>query len=281
MDYVALMNETIEYIENNLNRNVTVEELSKRYYISKYYFIRIFKALINQTVKEYIDKRRLTETAKALLNNHKKVLDIAFDYGFESHEVFTRNFKKFFSITPSEYRKTGTKVFMYEKTKIVERDFKNMNKDLVVDFKIIHYPALSIAGKKTIYNPTEQTSIDKLTPFVKDFLFNYNKDGRIDRLYNLATCDLDKDSYGFFVGFEALSSESCSELESITLPESDYAVFIYNRQLGEIHTTVMKDICRSIMVSQITFNKMGIDFVVVFEKDYFVTNQYAIYVPIR
>lgn len=281
MNYFTLMNEAIEYIENNLNRNVTVEELSNRYYISKYYFIRIFKALTNQTVKEYISKRRLTEAAKALQNHDRRVLDVAFDYGFESHEVFTRNFRKSFLVTPSEYRKNGTKVDMYEKAEIVERDFKNTNKDLVVDFKIIHQQALSIVGKNTTYNPVVQASIDGLTPFVEGFLADYNKDGRIDRLYNLASSDSEKESYGFFVGFEALDSNSFSELESITLPESDYAVFLYNRELGEIHTTVMKDICKSIMVSEVTLKKMGIDFIVVFEKDYFVTNQYAIYVPVN
>ncbi len=280
MNYFALMSEAIDYIEDNLNRNISVEELANRYHISKYYFIRIFKALTNQTVKEYVNKRRLTEAAKALQNKDKRVIDVAFEYGYESHEVFTRSFKKLFSMTPNSCRKDQTVFTAFPKMEIVERDLINKNKDLIVEFKIWHRQALVITGQSMGYNPADQTSIDKLKPFASAFFNRYNKIEKINRFYNAALSDTEKDQYSFFAGYEKTECRHDEALEKLVLPESDYAVFLYRRELGDIHTTVMKDICRSIMTAQMTLNKIGIDFVVVFEEDYFATNQYAICVPI-
>ncbi|UYO99245.1 helix-turn-helix transcriptional regulator [Oceanotoga sp. DSM 15011] len=70
-----------------------------------YHFHRIFNELTGETLKSYIRKRRLTEASKDLLNCNNSIIDIAFDYGFESQESFTRAFKKVFKVTPGKYRK--------------------------------------------------------------------------------------------------------------------------------------------------------------------------------
>ena len=64
---------------------------------------RIFRAVTNHTVKSYILGRRLSAAAIALKNTDLKVVEIAFQYGFNSHELFTQNFLKMFQITPSAY----------------------------------------------------------------------------------------------------------------------------------------------------------------------------------
>ena len=92
MNYFRMINETIEFIEDNLNRNIAVDELAKCNYISKFYFTRIFKALTEKNIKEYIDGRKMSEAAKRLKMSSGRIIDVALDYGFESHETFTRKF---------------------------------------------------------------------------------------------------------------------------------------------------------------------------------------------
>jgi AraC family transcriptional regulator len=67
----------------------------------------------------------------------------------------------------------------------------------------------------------------------------------------------------------------------LSIPECDYAVFKYSTDLTDIHKTVMHDICRTIMISQLSLKKEEVDFFLIFENDYYETQQYAIYVPVK
>lgn len=53
---------------------------------------------------EYIKLRRVAKASEALLDKNKRILDIALDLGFSSHEIFTRTFKSTYGLTPEEYR---------------------------------------------------------------------------------------------------------------------------------------------------------------------------------
>ncbi|MBB6217965.1 AraC family transcriptional regulator [Anaerosolibacter carboniphilus] len=281
MNYIALMNEVIDYIEENLNTAINIDELANRFCVSKYYFIRIFKAVTNYTVKEYVDKRRITEAAKELIKNKKNIIDIAFEFGYESHETFTRQFKRIFSITPMELKKKGAIIFGYEKIIIVERDFKNLNKDLVVDFQVVHEKELKLLGKMTQFDPSNEQSIAELTPFVESFVSDYIEKRNICRMYNVVMNQNEISQFGYFTAFKYQDNIQEVDLGEMVIQETTYAVFKYRADLGEIHRTVMNDICRTIVISDLSFNKIGIEFFLVFEEDYFETNEYTIYVPVK
>jgi len=281
MNYIQLVNDAIDYIEKNLNQNISVEDISNRFFISKYYFVRIFKALTNYTVKEYIEKRRMTEAAKKLIKSQRKVIDIAFEFGYGSHEVFTRKFKKFFSLTPREAKERSLNISGYERIKIVERDFVNLKSDLIVNFELIHKNEFKIYGKNMWFNSNNSFSIYKLTPFVEEFVSEYIDNSNISRMYNAVTSEKGVEEYGYFVGYHQQESIKSKEQLELTIPESDYAVFKYKADLAQIHKTVMNDICRTIMISEFILNKIGIEFFLVFEEDFLETNEYDIYVPVK
>lgn len=280
MNYIELVNDVLYYIEMNLKRNISIDELCEKYYLSKYYFIRIFKALTNQTIKEYIDKRRISEAAKLLSLEQNRVVDIAFEYGFESHEVFTRRFKKMFSITPMEYKQKKHTLNLYERIEVIERDFKNLRNNVVVDFETTQLRSFMIYGKKTHFNPNSNQSILKLLPFTQQFVLDYIEPKSIDHLYNVMGVKKNN-QYDFFVGYHA-STHSChDDLEAYEIPKSKYAIFKYYEDLSSIHQTAMNDICRSIVISEISMNKLDIEFFVLFNKDYELTKEYLIYVPVK
>ena len=88
MDHIDRLNQTIEYIEANLDKNIHLELLAGKFAVSKYHFHRIFKALIGDPPFRYIEKRRLSVAAADLIETNKRIIDIAFDYGFKSHDGF-------------------------------------------------------------------------------------------------------------------------------------------------------------------------------------------------
>lgn len=100
------LNQVINYIEKNLTAGITLEEISEYAGVSDYHFRKIFYYLSGLTLSEYIKNRKLSEANKDLLNN-ERVTDVAFKYGYESMDGFTRAFKSWSGFLPSEVAKTG------------------------------------------------------------------------------------------------------------------------------------------------------------------------------
>ena len=94
-----------KFIITNINREITLEELSHAAGYSKYHAARIFKELVNKTPFEYIRAIRLTNAAHTLQDSGEKVVDVALDNGFDSHDGFTRAFARQFDITPQKYQR--------------------------------------------------------------------------------------------------------------------------------------------------------------------------------
>jgi len=93
-----------KFIIANIDRKITLDDLSRVAGYSKYHSVRIFKELADRTPFEYIRAIRLTIAAQALRDSDIKVVDIALDNGFDSHDGFTRAFARQFDITPQRYQ---------------------------------------------------------------------------------------------------------------------------------------------------------------------------------
>ena len=96
---------TIEYVEEHLGEELNIESLAKMAALSPFYYQRLFSRLVKKPVAEYVKLRRMAKAAEALLQKDQRILDIALELGFSSHEHFTRTFKDTFGMTPEEYRK--------------------------------------------------------------------------------------------------------------------------------------------------------------------------------
>ena len=105
MEYTKEIKKAMNYIENNLNEGIRLEEAAVFAGFSKYHFQRVFKRETGLNLYEYIKKRRLAEASSLLLNSNIRILDIAVYLCFESQEVFTRAFKKVYGLPPGQYRK--------------------------------------------------------------------------------------------------------------------------------------------------------------------------------
>lgn len=105
------LNEAMDYIEKHLTDDFLFEKVSEYVGVSDYHFKKIFFCLTSMTLNEYIKNRRLSEANKELLDG-EKVTDIAFKYGYQSLDGFTRAFKKWSGFLPSEvFKKKESKVF--------------------------------------------------------------------------------------------------------------------------------------------------------------------------
>lgn len=135
------------YISDHLNEPITLNDISKAIGYSKFHASRIFKEETGMSLFEYIRRERLTASAFALRDKTEKVLDIALDFMFDSHEGFTRAFANSFGITPKRFAAypvpNGWMIPYYylnrQKTKTEEFNMKQ--KTAVIFTQIMERPA--------------------------------------------------------------------------------------------------------------------------------------------
>lgn len=91
------------YIESHLHEPITLNDIARAVGYSKFYTSRIFKEKTGLSLFEYLRRERLLASAFALRNGCEKVIDVALDFMFDSHEGFTRAFTHGFGITPKKF----------------------------------------------------------------------------------------------------------------------------------------------------------------------------------
>lgn len=106
-----------EYIEDNILEKITLKELAVIARFSPWYAARLFKEVTGKAPFEYIRSLRLTKAALILRDSDERIIDVALDFVFDSHEGFTRAFSKEFGMVPSKYshRTPPIKLFMPQK----------------------------------------------------------------------------------------------------------------------------------------------------------------------
>ena len=97
----------LDYIDENLDEYLTVGKLSEIANYSIPQLFRLFMFNMDVTPVKYALKRRLYYAAKELVSNDTKIIDIAYSFGFESHDSFCRSFKRIYGVTPSVFRKNA------------------------------------------------------------------------------------------------------------------------------------------------------------------------------
>jgi AraC family transcriptional regulator len=92
------------HIQANLDGDLRLAALSRKAGLSPSHFHRLFKATIGETPRDYVTRLRVERGAFRLLLHDERLVDIALDCGFQSHETFIRAFRSVFGKTPGEYR---------------------------------------------------------------------------------------------------------------------------------------------------------------------------------
>jgi len=107
-EYLKRIVRVINYIEKNLDNDLHLEGLSQKAFYSSFHFHRIFSALVGETVNSFIVRKRLERIASIIaVGSNEPFVDLAFRYGFSNAASFSRAFKKFYGISPVEFKKEG------------------------------------------------------------------------------------------------------------------------------------------------------------------------------
>ena len=95
----------LNYIDDNLYKRITMDEISSIFYFNKDYLMRIFKKELDITIMDYINKRRIYNSLELLKNTDDLVIKIALNSGYSSLEYYSETFTKILGVSPLTYRK--------------------------------------------------------------------------------------------------------------------------------------------------------------------------------
>jgi len=138
--------QAIEFIEQNLDKPITLTEIADSTSFSMFYLTRLFNQILGETIMEYVRKRRLTLASRELIKTDTPIIEISLDCGYDSQEAFTRAFKKVFKMTPAKFRKRGMPIITLERQRLNLANIISRRRFKMKEPKIINRESFQIVG---------------------------------------------------------------------------------------------------------------------------------------
>ncbi len=239
MHYEEKIQSILNYIETHVQEDMACESLAAMAGFSKPHFIRVFEAYTGFPVMSYIRRRRLDLAAERLRHSNDRVADIAYDYGFESHDVFGRAFKRLYGITPNSYRRRRFLLPAFHAVNLAQRrtgDAATMTTK--PGMAIVTKPTMKLIGIECrMEDGVPSTDLWKryFDEWQQTFgaIANVRVDPEMEIDYVLSV-DRDESGYTYFIGIEVTSLDVVPPGTSVRLlPRTKYAKFTAVGPVGE------------------------------------------------
>lgn len=110
----------LDWIEDNLENEPSLSQMARYVGYSEYYCSTKFHEYVGVPFKEYVFKRKLSCAINELVNTDRRIIEIAMQFGFSSHEAFARSFKRLYGYSPCQYRKQRPDISVFERAYLEE-----------------------------------------------------------------------------------------------------------------------------------------------------------------
>lgn len=246
MDNYEKIIRAIDFIEDNLAEEITLEQIAQKSFFSPYHFHRIFTALTGISVGDYVRRRRLTEAALELINTKTRIIEISVGWGFESQATFSRAFKKQFGITPAQYRNANKNMYLFAKRPLSLESLNHLKGGITMEPKIVTKEGFKVIGmecKTTLRDNKIPELWKRFLPRVAEIKNNlhscvyYGLSIMYNKLHE--TGEFDNDSE-----FTSIASVEVDSFDNIPdgmisreVPTQKYAVFTHKGCLSTLRET--------------------------------------------
>jgi AraC family transcriptional regulator len=230
----------VEFVESHLQEEIAIADMADAAYYSLFHFCRMFNAVVHHTPYDYLMRRRLSEAARELVQTDKKVIEIAFDYQFNSPETFTRAFKRMFSVQPNQWRKQGKLPTRALMPILTQTYLTHLNQGDALKPVLIEKEAFYLAGLMTIVANAEDDKIPLLWELFTQ-LITVPQTATNTPYYSIAWYPDDWEQAGYFymVGVEVSSLEHLAAGCVVKVfPPAHYARFIHKGTWRERQLTI-------------------------------------------
>lgn len=146
MDHHEAIESALLHIENNLDQPLSLESVAAAFNMSKFYFHRLFSAMMGCSLNQYILSRRLNASLKLIQAGQVSLTDIAYQLNFGTPSSFTRAFQRQYGMAPSALRGKSSILSTNPVPAVVKRPIKNINGDVVADFTLTEFDSIRLSG---------------------------------------------------------------------------------------------------------------------------------------
>lgn len=151
-----LICDILEYINNNVNSYISINDLSNRTFFNRYYIMKLFKKEIGITINEYINIKRIYSCLSQIKYSTDSFLKIALHNGFNSLEYFSETFKKIIGVSPSIFKKANNFII-----NISYKDLNTIKNSLIKIEMIINITDIYLSRRKPNLQKEKKLSIFK------------------------------------------------------------------------------------------------------------------------
>ena len=234
MSTLSAIEYAVCYIEDHLADALSISDLAKRSGYSEFYFQRLFSAVCEVSAGEYIRSRRMSMAAAELLNSDCRITVLAYKYGYETPESFTKAFHRFHGASPSEIRQQKQPAKRFARIIV-------SHSTAPLAFHVIkrQRPSFTLFGTSCRFPISESIYRDDIPQFWKQCekdqtlltLMNFSADTFLN---GIAACCLaaDQSHLNYLIGS---ASDACPiNSESIEIPALTWLCFKGSGQLPQV-----------------------------------------------
>ena len=247
MEWLACIRETIAFMEEHLEEEISVQDIAEKVNLSPFFLQRGFSVMTGFGIGEYLRSRRLYQAALALKNTDDRVIDIALRYGWETPESFARAFSRFHGVTPTQVRQGAEfRSFLPLKIRVTIQGGSEMEYTITPMF-----PFKVIGFEREFSNQTAYREIplfwDEICEKYADNVYAGNEPANayekaiVDNCigeYGVCIDDLGEGRFRYLIAGKYAGGEVPEGMSVYEFPRCDWAVFPCTGPLPEAMQTV-------------------------------------------
>ncbi|MEQ6377499.1 AraC family transcriptional regulator [Bacillaceae bacterium S4-13-56] len=229
MTFIESLQKSINYMEDHLLEDISLEEIAEQSNVSPFHFQRTFTILTDISVGEYLKRRRLTCAAEELTRTDIKIIDLAYKYGYETPEAFTKAFRRLHGVSPSEARKGEGKLQFYQRL-MIQVNLKGADP---MRYRMVEREAFQVVGIRREFSLVNEENLVGIPKFWDEFNASGSSDSLLPFIKGeikgfLGVC-VDKTTpqskvIDYWISVEHEGGDS-GEYELLDIPAAKWAVF--------------------------------------------------------
>lgn len=281
MEHYEVIENALIYIENNIQQPLTVGSVANRFNMSKYYFHRLFSAMMGCSLNQYILSRRLNASLTFIQNDHLSLTEIAYQLNFGTPSSFTRAFKRQYGISPSALRAQDKSLPQVPIPSVVKRPVKNINGDIVADFTLTEFETTRLSGIAFEVDLATDDYKKKIRSYSKELLNSIDKTIHGSCYVIYSNCQPNSTRFKVLFGIPHDIRIDKPYYFTVDVPQLFCAKFKYFGDLLDIGDVFITDFARFLKISKQETENSDIELIQAFDDLHNLESAYHIYVPIK
>lgn len=234
MDYIDIVKKSIAFIHCQYSEPITVSDVANHVYLSSSHLSTVFRTLTSYTMKDYILRYRLYQTALELKGTNKRIIEITYENGFCSQQALTKSFAQFYGISPAKFRQLNPDINPFPlslENLLIERGISMELKKVFEKVQFVKKDSFLVIGIETDINYHTSDG----THSISDLYKQWGNENLIEKIpnqvhdqlcYGMTHSETENDTAKYIVAVEVSTLENIpTGFIGRRFDASEYAVF--------------------------------------------------------